>query len=279
MGKENDESWRYSAADLPKPKNRILYTYRCIVKILAVFFFGFGSLLFGLIILPPLRLLLHPSVRFKKTARLIASTSFCAFVKALQLFGGIRLDIDAPAEYRKLRSAILVANHPSKLDVVFLIALIPNADCIVRGSLTKGPLAWVIRQLYIVNDLGYEQLLDHCKKSLSEGANIIIFPEGTRTPRHGTNPFKRGAAHIAYDTGADIQLLYIGGNDKYGLGKHDPIFSYNREEIYHYDFHLLPKIRTSDYSQMPAQIATRRMTEKMHEVLAGEALSRDGKVI
>ena len=265
----HDQDWRYSADDLPPPKNRILYAYRCIVKIMAIFFFGLGGLVFGLLMLPPMRLFLHPAIRFKKTARAIASNSFRVFVAALQLFGGIRLDAGDREAFRRMESKVVVANHPSKLDVVFLISLIPNADCIVRGTLTRSPLAWVIRQLYMVNDKGYEQMRDHCRQSLSEGANIIIFPEGTRTPRHGTNPFKRGAAHIAYDTGADIQPLYIGGNDKYGLGKHDPLFSYNREDVYRYDIRLLSPIHTADYAALPPQIATRRMTEKMHENLEG----------
>ncbi len=275
----SDKAWRYSAADLPPPKNRIIYSYRCLLKISAIVIFGLGSIIIGIFVLPLLRLALHPASRFKRAARAFISALFRFFVFALQLFGGIRLNADERKQYRSMQSKIVIANHPSLLDVVIVISLIPNADCIVRGSLTKTAAAWVIRQLYIVNNLGYNELLTLCRQSLASGANIIIFPEGTRTPRHGTNSFKRGAAHIAYETGADIQPLYIGGNDKYGLGKHDAFFSYNREEIYRYDLHLLPAICTADYAQLPSHIATRRMTEAMHKRLADEALSRDNKVI
>lgn len=277
--KQTDEAWRYSAEDLPPAKNPILYAYRCVVKSSAIIIFGLISIVFGMTILPPLRLILHPARRFRKVARFLAYASFKGFVGLLILFRGIKLDVEGKAELRRMKGKVIAANHPSLLDVVILISLVPNADCIVRGSLTKSVMTGVIRQLYIVNDLGYEQLLPRCRKSLAEGSNIIIFPEGTRTPRHGSNTFKRGAAHIAYDTGADIQMLYIGGNDKYGLGKHDPFFSYNKEETYHYDLHLLPAIPTANYAGMPGHIATRRMTEKMHEMLATEALARDNRIL
>lgn len=276
---QTDEAWRYSTEDLPPAKNPVLYAYRCILKAATIIVFGTTAFLFGLTLLPLLRLILHPAWRFKKIARAVTHLMFRFSLGVLQLLGGIKLDVQGKEVLRSMKGKILVANHPSILDGVILISLVPNADCIMRGSLTHSVMAGVVRQLYIVNDMGYEQLLPHCRKSLEEGANIIIFPEGTRTPRHGTNKFKRGAAHIAHDTGADIQVLYIGGNDKYGLGKHDSFFSYNKEEIYHYDLHLLPAIHAADYAELPGHIAARRMTEKMHELLATEALARDNRIL
>ncbi len=257
----------------------VLYCYRSIVKMGAIFFFGFWSLIMGVLIMPPLRLLVHPADRFKKLSRFIIFHFFRLFVAVLVLLRGIQLTVDDRKRYRTIRSKVIVANHPSLLDVVILLSLIPNADCIVNGALSKSPLTWVIRQLYIVNSLDFEDLMVKCRQSLESGTNILIFPEGTRTPHGGTTPFKRGAARIAYEAGVDLQPLYMGGNEKFGLGKHDPLFSYNKDEIYRYNLFLLPPIPVQDYKNLEPQIASRRMTERMHEVLADEALRRDGRIL
>jgi 1-acyl-sn-glycerol-3-phosphate acyltransferase len=49
---------------------------------------------------------------------------------------------------------------------------------------------------YICNDRGPE-LIEDCIASLRAGGNLIIFPEGTRTPRGAAPALKRGAANIA----------------------------------------------------------------------------------
>ena len=254
-----------------------LYCYRSIVKMAAIFFFGLGAVIMGVLIMPPLRLLVHPVDRFKQASRIILFMAFRLFVAALSVFGGIRLTVDDRKRCRAMRSKVVAANHPSLLDVVILLSLFPNADCIVNGSLSKSPLTWVIHQLYIVNSLDFNALMEKCRQSLASGTNILIFPEGTRTPHSGTVPFKRGAARIAWEADADIQPLYIGGNEKYGLGKHDPLFSYNKDDVYRYNLVLLAPIPVQEYKELEPQIAARRMTEQLHAQLAAEALRRDGR--
>ena len=118
---------------------------------------------------------------------------------------------------------------------------------------TKTVLAGVIKQAYIVNSLDFDELCRLCKETLDDGNNVIIFPEGTRTPRHGSTQYKKGAARIAYYAGCDVQPILVGGNDKYGLGKHDPIWSYNHTERYVYDFKLLPEIKIDEYKVVLAK--------------------------
>ncbi len=279
MAKKSKYGYRYSTEDLPKIKNIFLYIYGCIAKLLMYLIFGTGAILLAILAFPILRLIFHPAKKFRKNARLLVSYAFRFFIWFMHIIHGSLYKTDGRKKYASLKSKIVVANHPSILDVVYLISLIPNADCIVRGGLTKTVLAGVIRQLYIVNDSNWDDLMIQCKKSLDEGNCLIIFPEGTRTPRHGTNPFKRGAARIAYETGCNIQPVYIGGNDKYGLGKHDAIFSYNRTEPYKYDIRMLPEIAIESYKDREPQIASRAVTKKIHDSLAAEAYLSDYKII
>ena len=116
-----------------------------------------------------------------------------------------------------------------------------------------------------------------CKELLELVCNVIIFPEGTRSPRHGRNSYKKGAARIALKTGANVQPVFIGGRDKYCLGKHDPWWSYNHVERLLYHFQLLSEIDVSQYKDLSEPIAAKHLTEKMEEVIrgAGDAYSQN----
>lgn len=270
---------RYNADDLPPVKNWLWYSCFCFLKIFMFVFFGTGSIVLAVVVFPIIRIFVHPKERFQKVARATVSATFRFFAGMNCVARTTRFDVNNKEAFKNLRSKIIVANHPSIMDVVYLISLVPNADCIVRGGLTKTVLAGVIKQLYIVNSLGYDEMIELSKKSLETGTNLIVFPEGTRTPRHGTNPYKKGAARIAYETGCDVQPVYIGGNDKYGLGKYDKIWSYNHTESYHYDIHLLEQINISEYKQLEPQVAAKRLTKEIHRRISEKALEIDNKIV
>lgn len=128
----------------------------------------------------------------------------------------------------------IVANHPTLLDVVILLSIIKQSDCVVKSALahsifTKGPL---LLAGYIVND-SPEQLLDTCVERLKAGRNLLIFPEGTRTRNLETLKFQRGAALIAFQAFHDITPITIeckprmlAKNQKwYKIPRHKPHFT------------------------------------------------------
>jgi hypothetical protein len=55
----------------------------------------------------------------------------------------------------------------------------------------------------------------------------------------------------------------IGGTDKYGLRKHDPMLSYNPKEKFIYTLKPLPEISPEDYADLPVPIAARKITDKI----------------
>lgn len=270
---------KYSHRELPPVKNRLVYAYRAFIKLFFYFFFGTGSLFLALAVFPWIRLFVHPKKKFQTAARAYVSHTFRFFVNFMRVAGAARLQTAESEKFRNLHSKVLVANHPSMLDFVFIMSLVPNANCIVRGGLTKTVLAGVIRQAYIVNTLDFEELCRRCKETLDDGNNVIIFPEGTRTPRHGPSPYKKGAARIAHYARSDIQPILVGGNDKYGLGKCDPWWSYNHAEEYLYDLSLLPEIKIADYASLPESLAAKRITEKMQETINAALTANDSRYI
>jgi 1-acyl-sn-glycerol-3-phosphate acyltransferase len=117
--------------------------------------------------------------------------------------GAERLDTPGPK--------IIVANHPSLIDVVLIIARLPQADCIISSARAQnGWLGGSTRAAdYITNDSGIE-VVHEAARRLREGRNLVVFPEGTRTPESAElGHLQRGAAHIALASGLDMLPIEI----------------------------------------------------------------------
>ncbi len=269
---------KYNHDELPKVKNWISYSYRCFIKLFSYAYFGIGSVILAILIFPWIRVFVHPKEKFQIAARKFVSWSFRGFINMMRFTGALKF-VKPTQDFTNIHGKIIIANHPSMLDFVFIMSLVPNANCIVRGGLAKTILAGVIRQCYIVNTLDFDELCRLCKQTIDEGNNVIIFPEGTRTPRHGKNPYKKGAARIAYYSKCGILPILVGGNDKFGLGKHDPFWSYNHLETYIYDLKILPEIKIDEYLNLTETIAAKRLTEKMEEVLYSAVNENDKNYI
>ena len=273
--KELDE--KYNHKDMPKIENYLFNFCGCFMKIFAITVFGVGAVILAVFVFPFIRLFTLRRKDFGVVARAYVSHTFRVFLGFLNLLHVSIRKVVNEDDYRNIHSKIIIANHPSLLDFVYIMSLVPNSTCIVRGGLTKTPLRGVIKQAYITNTTTFEDMCVECKKLTDIGCNVIIFPEGTRTPRHGKNNYKKGAARIALYCGCDVQPVFIGGSDKYGLGKHDPLWSYNHVEPYLYDFKKLPVISIEEYTDLSEPIAAKRLTDKMEEVLksAGDEYYRN----
>jgi 1-acyl-sn-glycerol-3-phosphate acyltransferase len=216
-----------------------------------------------------MRLVLSPREKFKKYGHYLISLLMRFFVFLMHLMGVVDLEADGRELYRGLSSKIVVANHPSLLDVVMLFALIPNADCIVNSRLTHNIVRGVVRQLYIPNSLDFEDLSRSCMESLGQGNCLIIFPEGTRTPRSGKNVIKKGAARLSLSSGCGIIPIHIGGTDKYGLGKRDPWASFNHQDKYLYRISMGEEISPEKYRGLSMPAGVRALTGEIKAVLFG----------
>jgi 1-acyl-sn-glycerol-3-phosphate acyltransferase len=257
--------------DLPPVRNRIVYIYHIFVKALAFFLFGLGALFLIIFFFPVMRLVLHPAARFQKYARRLVSASFRFFISFMRITGIVELRVEDRQKFRLLSSKIVAANHPSLLDVVMLISLIPNADCIVRGALSHSIVGGIVRAIYILNSFDFDTLAASCAASLNQGNCLIIFPEGTRARHIGDIKFKRGAAYLSLASSRGVVPVYIGGSDKYGLGKKEPFFSFNPSGKYVYEIKMCAEISPAEYASLPRPIAARRFTGDIQSRITGAA--------
>jgi 1-acyl-sn-glycerol-3-phosphate acyltransferase len=211
-----------------------------------------------------MRLFIHPMDRFKKSARRFISSAMGFFVFLMHFLRIVDRETDNREKYRNLSSKIIVANHPSLLDVVMLLSLVPNADCIVNAYLKRNIIVkGVVRQMYILGSLDFDSILHACSESLGKGNCLIVFPEGTRTPRSGKVVIRKGAARIALACGCDIVPVHIGGTDKFGLGKKDPWTGFNPRERYVYRLDMGTEIKVDKYHKLSMPKAVRVLSREI----------------
>lgn len=258
---------KYAADDLPKIRNPFGYLYRLIVKNLSYILFGIGTFLIVLFVFPILRLVWHNKEVFRKKGQVFIADVLNICIHIMAFFRISTYEVSDLKALRNLKSCVIVANHPSLLDVIYTFAFVKQADCIIRAGLKNSPVSGIVKPLYISNDGDFDEMVKDAKKSLESGSNLIIFPEGTRTPRHGTNPYKKGAARIALECGCNVQPLHIGGGDKYGLGKHDPFYLVHPTHKYHYKFTVLPQISIDKYKDLAPAIAAKHLTDDMRQII------------
>ncbi|MBR6450367.1 MAG: 1-acyl-sn-glycerol-3-phosphate acyltransferase [Fibrobacter sp.] len=251
---------------------RIRYIRRVCVKLFCFAFFGISSLILAILLFPIMHVLSGFSeTKFKKMVRKFNHRYFKIFVKLATILGGISLSIENKGALTELRSKVVIANHPSLFDVVILFSLIPNADCIVKGELIQNKfISLIIKNLYIPNNIPFDDQLEHAKKSMEEGNNLIIFPEGTRSKPGEPWEFKKGAARFALYSKNDVIPIYFGGNEKIGLRKHDKLLQFHPTERYKYILKVLPSISIKEFEDMPMTKSATKLTHKMKEILEKE---------
>lgn len=170
--------------------------------------FGFGGLLIALVVVPLLYCL--PGGRRKRIGRVQLSIHclMWAYVRIIAFLGVVSFEIEGLEKLRDAR--LILANHPSLLDVVFLISMVPNACCVIKGKLTRNffTRGAVKSAGYIMNEEAAD-VIDSATVAMNAGQALIIFPEGTRSEPAAALRFRRGAANIAIRTGSSFSPVLV----------------------------------------------------------------------
>lgn len=173
--------------------------------------FGIGGFLLALTLLPLVRLWPGTLQKKNERARRVIHHTFRGFVWQMRMTGVISVELHGIEKLRGSDGQLIIANHPTLIDVVLLIALLPRSCCVVKDALFKNPLLkGVVRATgYINNNVDPELFLQQCRDTMDAGYSMLVFPEGTRTRPGQPLLFQRGASHIAVRCGADIVPVTI----------------------------------------------------------------------
>jgi 1-acyl-sn-glycerol-3-phosphate acyltransferase len=191
--------------------DKLFYGWRLIGTGLGFAALGIGGVILTLTLIPLASLLARDGQARTRRAQAIIRASLQLYVLVLRGLGVIRVEVQGGETLAACRGVLIVANHPTLLDVVLIMALVPRACCVVKHQLWDNPFLRpvVTATGYIRNDLAPDDFLERCRAALDGGNNLIIFPEGTRSVPGRALHFQRGFAHIATLLAADLQPITI----------------------------------------------------------------------
>ncbi len=229
--------------------------------------FGVGSVLLGFLLFPIL-LVVGRGPRGRRRMRACVRASYRLFVWAARVTGLFRVDV-SPEDMRQIASArgrIVVANHISLIDVVILMAFLPDSTAVAKAAAGRNPFySRIVSSVFLVNDdpMG---VLSSASELLSAGTNIVIFPEGTRTPPGTPRRLHRGAAQMAIHSGVPIMCMSIACSPSV-LAKGQPWWDVGSRVI-HYSLRALgeivpPKIKSDAISHAAAVSLTNDIESRL----------------
>lgn len=196
--------------------------YECFITML-----GFSLFMSGGLILTLIGLCLKPFLgqslahRIGRKSMHYSTRLFFAILSASGIF---KFDLKELDKLRDESGIIITPNHPCLMDALFVTSRLPNVVCVIKGSVLSNPFLFGCASLggFICSDSDARFILQ-CQQSLGEGAQLLLFPEGTRTLSKPINSFKGGFSLIAQKTGVAIQTVFIEANSNF-LGKNWPLW-------------------------------------------------------
>lgn len=151
------------------------YGWRVVATGFCFFCFGVGGMLLSLFFFP-LLVILPARTDFRKClAKQIVHYTFRFFVGMMQFVGVLNLKV-VDADKLKESGQLIVANHPTLIDVVVLVSLLAEADCIVKHALWRNIfLRGVVSSTGYISNSQPEQLISDCVECLKRGHTLITF--------------------------------------------------------------------------------------------------------
>ena len=218
------------------------YYWRLIGTALSFVAFGLGALLLSLTVMPVLRLL--PQPRSQRAARRVMQSGMRTFVRLMRGLGVLTYDF-AGAERLGEPGQLIVANHPTLIDAVFLIAFTPQPVCVAKSAMFRNPLTrHVVAACRFISNASTAGMIEGASAALKRGECVIMFPEGTRTQPGQPLAFHRGAANVGVRAAERVTPVYIAcspvtltkGEPWYRIPRRRPHFSFKVGE----DFPMAP---------------------------------------
>jgi 1-acyl-sn-glycerol-3-phosphate acyltransferase len=165
-----------------------------------------------------------PVVPARKLGRMTIASAYRIFWALASVSGMMRIDASCLDPMRDEPGVIFVANHPTMLDALLLVARLPRSACIMKADLMHNIFLGAGARLarYISNDSA-RTMVRLAVNDLRRGGQLVVFPEGTRTVTPPLNPFRPGVTLIAKLAQAPIQTVFIDTDSPY-LSKGWPLW-------------------------------------------------------
>lgn len=246
------------------------YVLRVIGVALMFALFGLGCVLLA-VWAGALRLTVSDRARRTRLLRGHLSALSAGWIAIAIKSGGMSMPVEhfRPCDLTSVAGTLVVANHPTIMDVILLWSQLPNACYVMKADIRKVPLLRpLIGPLDYLSNSDPEQLLEAAAARLRDGETLVVFPEATRTVPGKPMSFRLGAAEIALRAGADILPIAIHHDGSY-LRKGQRWLDFPRARV-DFGLSLGPRLSLNELPvdrDNPRQ-ARRQLTELLHRLLA-----------
>lgn len=259
---------------------KLQYYRRLLVTAFGFTLFGLGGMLSGITVFPIIYLLPISLATKRNFSRDVIRLMFRFFINAMRFLGVLTYEFKNETQLRKAENQLIIANHPTLLDVVFIMSVARRPSCVIKRGVWYNPfMFFVVRAAgFIQNSSDPEIILERCAKVLENGESLVIFPEGTRTVPGKEMTLKRGAAQIALKAQKDFLPILI-SCIPISLSKRHKWYHIPKEGPMHFTFWTQNKIALStiDGSNGKKTLAARAITQYLQGFFTNRIVA-DGSI-
>lgn len=186
-------------------------SWRRIASGISFSLFGLGGLVLAVTVFPLLNIFIRDVSRREVYAQRTVHKIWTAFVWVVTALGVIEVEFSGAELLAEDTGTLVIANHPSLIDVVLIMSLMNRTQCVVKPGVWSNPfMRGVVRATNYIPNLGDpERLIHDCVGVLRAGNNLVMFPEGSRTVPGEKPRLQRGFANIAVRASSPVRLVSI----------------------------------------------------------------------
>ena len=231
---------------------------RSFLVIIGFGIFGVGAILMNFCLFPFIK-------NNKNLCSDAVRASWRFFVGLLVFMRLIKIDVKRLGE---IKNKVIVSTHPSFIDILILISLIPRSTCFVKKELAHNPiLKNIISSIFLTNELEIEELKSQTKKMLDMGFNVIIFPSGIRHRKNEYPKIKKGAALVAMNANKNIVPIKLFSSEDF-LFIHQPFYAAGNKTVI-FELEMGEEIKIEDYKNDSEIIEKKAITQSIQKALYG----------
>lgn len=263
----------FASGESPSVKRTDYYWLRLVGTGLWFLVFGLVTFVLGFVVLPVIRLVTPDRRRRQLRSRAVLGAGMRSFIHGVS--GLDLIDYEFIGREKLGRPGqLIVANHPTLIDVCFLLGFAPTASCIVKASHFRNPITRgaVMGAGYIPN-APTEEMIHAGEAALLRGETLLMFPEGTRTVPGKPLVMQRGAANVALRAARVLTPVYIRCEPS-TLSKNLPWYRIPPSRP-KWTLRVGDDIDLGAYRDAPVPIASRRLHADLAGLFAGANTVRD----
>jgi 1-acyl-sn-glycerol-3-phosphate acyltransferase len=175
-----------------------------------------------------------------------------------------------------LGPAVLAANHRGFMDSLLLLSLVPRLGVVIKARYTRQPVYAVLARTFDLVSVDAGRLssvaaaLAGCRRILSAGRRLLVYPEGTRARSSRLQPFHPLAFELACDAGVPVVPVLIHSTVPLMAKMPGSVFPRQRNE-YHIRFLEAETRQPEDTAESLCDRVYRRMARELKTLDAGTA--------